>query len=59
MKTQRQEVYFELSMREGVHYRASYPTNPYQSLRLWLAMRLLWLAYKLLLNNGEHWITTS
>ena len=43
----------------GQHYTASHPANLYQALRLLLAKKLIWLGYRLLLNNGETWIETS
>ena len=40
-------------------YKASFPTNPYQKVRLGLARFLIKTGYKLLLNNGTVKITTG
>jgi len=45
-------------MKTEQHYKSSHPTNLYQALRLWLARRLIWWGYRLLLNNGENWVET-
>ena len=36
----------------GIEYKASYPTNLYQRLRLGVARTLIKLGYNLLLNNS-------
>ena len=46
------------SMDPNRHYKTSTPTNRYERVRLWLARRLIAWGLKLLLNNGECWVTS-
>ena len=52
-------LYFSTCPQVGVTYKASFATNPWQGIRLWLARRFLRIGYRLLLNNGEVRIDTS
>jgi len=43
----------------GIEYKASFPTNLYQKVRLAVALKLMKWGYSLLLNNGTIKIETS
>ena len=52
-------LYISEVAETGVVYKASFPTNPRQNLRLWLALRLIHLGLKLTPWNGIVTVTTG
>ena len=53
------EMYISPYPETGIEYKASYPMNLYQKVRLAVALKLMKWGYSLLLNNGTIKIETS
>jgi len=52
-------MYISPYSETGIEYKASYPTNLYQKVRLAVALKLMKWGYSLLLNNGTIKTETS
>ena len=52
-------MYISPYSETSIEYKASYPTNLYQKVRLAVALKLIKWGYSLLLNNGTIKIETS
>ena len=53
------EMYISPYLETGIEYKASFPTNLYQKVRLAVALKLMKWGYSLLLNNGTIKTETS